>query len=69
MSTDWYSASLHELKALLDAIGEDGEATLRPGDAATAAIIAQLAASSVVYGTSQLVHQTKATLALLEVSP
>lgn len=69
MSTDWYSASLHELKALLDRIGEEDVVTLRAEDAATAAIIAQLAASSVVYGTSQLVHQTKATLALLEVSP
>lgn len=66
-TTEWYSASLIELKALLDRIGDDGEVTLTPDDAGTAAIIAQLNASSVVYATSQLVHQSKATLALLEV--
>lgn len=66
--TAWYAQSLHELKALLDKIGEDGEVTLRPGDDAVAAIIAQMQASSVVYATGQLVHNTRATLALLEVS-
>lgn len=65
--SDWYAASLIELKALLDQIGEEGEITLRPGDDAVAAIIAQMNASSVVYATGQLLHNTKATLALLEV--
>jgi hypothetical protein len=64
----WYAASLPELKALLDRIGDEGEVTLRPGDDAVAAIIAQLQASQIVYATAQAVHHTRATLALLEVS-
>ena len=68
MSADWYSQSLTECKALLDQIGEDGEVTLRPGDDAVAAIVAQLTASSIVYATAQQVFNAKATLALLEVS-
>lgn len=68
MTDDWYSASLIEIKALLDQIGDEGEVTLRPGDDAVAALIAQMSAASVVYATGQLVHQAKATLALLEVS-
>lgn len=68
MSTDWYSQSLVELKALLDRFENEDEVTLRPGDDAVAAIIAQLSASSVVYATAQQVHKTMATLGLLEVS-
>lgn len=67
MSSAWYAQSLVELKALLDQIGEDGEATLRPGDPVIAAIIAQLQASSVVYATAQTVLHAQATLNLLEV--
>ena len=66
--TDWYAASLIELKALLDKIGDDGEVTLRPGDDAVAAIIAQMQAASIVAATAQNVYDAKATLALLEVS-
>lgn len=66
--TDWYAASLIELKALLDRIGDEGEVTLRPGDDAVAAIIAQMQAASIVAATAQNVYDAKATLALLEVS-
>lgn len=65
--TDWYAASLIELKALLDRIGEENVVTLRSEDAAVAAIIAQLQASSVIAATAQQVYEAKATLALLEV--
>ena len=64
----WYAASLIECKALLDQIGDEGEVTLRPGDAAVGAIIAQLAASTVIYAAAQAVYHAKATLAHLEVS-
>jgi hypothetical protein len=67
VTDDWYAASLMELKALLDRVGEKGYVTLRPGDAAVAAIIAQLSAASVLAATAQHVYEAKATLALLEV--
>lgn len=68
MTSDWYAASLLECKALLDQIGKDGEVTLRPGDDAVAAIIAQLSAATIVAATAKNVYEAKATLALLEVS-
>ena len=66
--TAWYARSLVELKALLDKIGDDGEVTLRPGDDAVGAIIAQFAAAQVLSAAAERVYDAKATLALLEVS-
>lgn len=67
--TDWYAASLTELKRFLDDLGEYPEGvTVQPGDTVVAAIIAQLSAAPIVAHTAQMVYEAKATLALLEVS-
>ena len=49
MSDGWYTASLAELGALLDELGEKGEVTIRPGDAAVGAIIGTIGAATVFH--------------------
>lgn len=64
--TDWYAASLTEVRALLDAVSEQGEVTLRAGDVGTAALIAMLNASTVVYSAGQAVEDVVRVMRILE---
>lgn len=67
MTDDWFAASVIEMSALIDELGDRGEVTLRPGDDAVAAILAALQASRIVWAAGQHAYRVAEILHDLEV--